>query len=92
MQDVLQNKSKGCQDGDALEALESIGINWLQRRQAVVKSYGKNSIKLSELFSINLLNDREILLSAYSSYLYDDDEIILPPLYKDNEDFIMRIG
>ena len=89
MQDVLK-KSKGRQDGDALE---SVCINWLQTRLAVAQSYGKNSIKLSELFAIAIhpVNDSKVLLSAYSSYWYDDDdEMMLPPLYKDIEDFMTK--
>jgi len=86
MQNVLK-KSKDRQDGDALE---SAGINWLQTRLAVAKSYGKTSIRLSELFAINLEIDSEILLPTHSSYWNDDDEMILPPLYKDNEDFMTK--
>jgi hypothetical protein len=86
MQNVLK-KSKDHQDGDALE---SVGINWLQTRLAVAKSYGKTSIKLSELFAINIEIDSEIFLPAHSSYWNDDDEMMLPPLYKDNEDFMTK--
>jgi hypothetical protein len=86
MQNVLK-KSKGHQYGDALE---SVGIHWLQTRQAVAKSYGKTSIKLSELFAINPEKDSVILLPAHSSYWNDDDEMMLPPLYKDDVDFITK--
>ena len=63
---------------------------WLQTRLAVAKSYGKTSIRLSELFAINLEIDSEILLPTHSSYWNDDDEMILPPLYKDDVDFMAK--
>lgn len=84
MQDVLK-KSIHRQDGDALE---SAGIHWLQTRIAVAKSYGKTSIKLSELFAIDPENDPEILLPARSSY-WNDDKMTLPPLYRNKEDSFM---
>ena len=75
------------EDGDALE---SAGINWLQTRLSVAKSYGKNTIKLSELFAINPENNSEILLPAHSSYWNDDKEMMLPPLYRNIKDFMTK--
>lgn len=72
------------------DALESAGINWLQTRLSVAKSYGKNTIKLSELFAINPENNSEILLPVHSSYWNEDKEMMLPPLYRNIKDFMTK--
>jgi hypothetical protein len=74
--DVL--KSKHRDDGDALE---SVGINWIQTRIAVAKNSGKKTIKLSELFAIRSLSEKfsfEILLPDTENYW--NDEILFPRL------------
>ena len=43
MRDMLEEMKRKTNERYALEALESVGINWLLSRLAVAKSYGKNT-------------------------------------------------
>jgi len=40
---MLEEMKRKTNERYALEALESVGINWLLSRLAVAKSYGKNT-------------------------------------------------
>jgi hypothetical protein len=73
------------------DALESAGIHWPQMRIAVAMSGDEESIKLSELFTIEPADDdHEIMLFNERNHWYE--EILFPRLCEGNEKFLIALN